>query len=598
MRLCLPTSALALLLLLPTSTRAADFSTEVLPILNTHCTQCHGGVKKSSGFSFTDPRSPFAPAKSGAIPVVPGEPGSSELIARITSSDPDERMPPEGDPLGPEQIALLQDWIARGAQWDRHWAFSPRSPGQTPAVQDMNWPANPIDHYVLEKLERAGIRPSPPADRPTLIRRVALDLTGLPPTPEQIEAFEDDQSPDAFEKVVDHFLASPHFGERWARHWLDQARYADSDGYEKDNARSDSWRWRQWVIDMINDDLAVDQFTIEQLAGDLIPDASPDQHLATAFHRQTLFNREGGVDPEEDRTKRVIDRATTIAAAWLGLTIQCAQCHDHPYDPITQREFYQFYAFFNNAEETTIPLPKHRESDIAKRQQAIEKAKAAARDELAVWMGKVRADLAYNAEHPLGIHPFKILEAKSTSGNALEVQADGSLLASGAIPDTDTYTLRLKPYRAGISGLKLEVMTDPQLPNNGPGTPITATSCSARSSSTATHSRAHTRITAKSISAPQTPWLPTKVRDGQSARRWASPTRRSLNSPSRSRATPRFPSSWCRTTAASTSSAASASRRSAVTSDPCRMRCAPSHQNRLPNSNSTSSPESTRSPVS
>ena len=469
MRLCLPTSALALSLLLPTSTRAVDFSTEVLPILNTHCTQCHGGVKKSSGFSFTDPRSPFALAKSGAIPVVPGEPGSSELIARITSSDPDERMPPEGDPLEPEQIALLHEWIARGAQWDQHWAFRPRSPGQKPEVQDKAWPTNPIDHYVLEKLERAGIRPSPPADRPTLIRRVALDLTGLPPTPEEVDAFEIDQSPDAFEKVVDQFLASPHFGERWARHWLDQARYADSDGYEKDNARSDSWRWRQWVIDMINDDLAVDQFTIEQLAGDLIPDARPEQHLATAFHRQTLFNREGGVDPEEDRTKRVIDRATTTAAAWLGLTIQCAQCHDHPYDPITQREFYQFYAFFNNADETTIPLPKHRESDIAKRQQAITAAKAAASDELAVWMGKVRADLAYNAAHPMGVHPLKILEAKSASGAALEVQADGSLRASGAIPDTDTYTLRLKPDRAGISGLKLELMTDPQLPNSGPG---------------------------------------------------------------------------------------------------------------------------------
>ena len=340
------------------STRAdVDFGRDVLPILSTNCASCHSGVKKTSGFSFSTPKSLFEPAESGAHPIVPGKPEASELISRVSHSNPDERMPPEGDPLDEKEIAILTEWIASGAKWDLHWAFSPRAPGSPPRTKNAAWPVNDIDRYVLRKLETAGIQPSPEADRYTLIRRVALDITGLPPTIAEVDAFVADNSENAYETIVDHYLASPHFGERWARHWLDQARYADSDGYEKDNARGDAWRWRQWVIASINDDQPFDQFTIEQIAGDLIPEAQAEQRLATAFHRQTLFNREGGVDPEEDRTKRVIDRATTTSATWLGLTIQCTQCHDHPYDPITQREFYEFYAFFNNADETTIALP-------------------------------------------------------------------------------------------------------------------------------------------------------------------------------------------------------------------------------------------------
>lgn len=462
--------AVACLTLGSSSAAETDFNRDVLPILSGKCTQCHGGVKKSSGFTFTDPQSPFGPAKSGAIPVVPGKSEQSELIVRITSTDDDERMPPEGDPLSEEEVEILKRWIDSGAKWEQHWAFQARDPGDTPLTRLTTWPMNPIDHYVLEKLEAAEITPSPEADRYTLIRRVALDLTGLPPTIEQVDTFADDQSPDAYEQMVDRFLTSPHFGERWARHWLDQARYADSDGYEKDNARSDAWRWRQWVIDAINRDLPFDQFTTEQIAGDLIPEGTPEQHLATAFHRQTLFNREGGVDPEEDRTKRVIDRATTTSAAWLGLTIQCTQCHDHPYDPITQKEFYQFYAFFNNANEATVSLPRVGAEKLALRQEEIDlvKAREDSRSALQTWLKEMRSNLAHNVANPLQEHPVEILEATTRSGTKLERQNDASLLASGK-PESDVFTLRIKIGQPAVSALKLELLPDERLPNRGPG---------------------------------------------------------------------------------------------------------------------------------
>ncbi|MGI9244407.1 MAG: PSD1 and planctomycete cytochrome C domain-containing protein [Verrucomicrobiales bacterium] len=446
-----------------------DFGRDVLPILSTKCASCHGGVKKTSGFTFTDPETLFVPAKSGVVPIVPGKPGASELIARVGHLDPDERMPPEGDPLEPGQIAILKEWIGNGAGWGQHWAFAPRAPGLGPRTKDIAWPLNGIDQYVLAKLEATGIEPSPEADRYTLIRRVALDLTGLPPTIAEVDAFVTDRSPDAYEKIVDQFLASPHFGERWARHWLDQARYADSDGYEKDNARDDAWLWRQWVIDSLNRDQPFDQFTTEQIAGDLIPDAKPEQRLATAFHRQTLFNREGGVDPEEDRTKRVIDRATTTATTWLGLTMQCTKCHDHPYDPIRQREFYEFYAFFNNADESSVGVPRFRPSDLAYKESALEEAKTAARAQAEAWLKNIRADLAYNAAHPPETEALNVLDAESSSGAKLELQEDGSLLVTGAIPDKDAYTLRLRVSQTGVTALKLEVLPDNRLPKNGPG---------------------------------------------------------------------------------------------------------------------------------
>jgi len=330
-----------------TASPAVDFIKEVQPLLTAHCIKCHGGIRAKGGFSFARKESVFSPAKSGLHPIVPGKPDASELLARITSHDEEERMPPE-DPLSAQQITTLRKWIEEGANWPGHWAFKP--PEKTIGAT--------IDSLVKSSLGKAGLKPSRQAEKHTLVRRLHLDLLGLPPSPAAITAFEKDTSPGAYQRLVDRTLQLPGFGERWARHWLDAARYADSDGYEKDNARPNAWRWRKWVIDAINHDMPFDQFTIEQLAGDLLPDATPSQKLATAFHRQTLFNREGGVDPEEDRTKRTIDRTATTSSTWLALSMECAQCHDHPYDPVSQREFYQFYAFFNNAEEADAQVPK------------------------------------------------------------------------------------------------------------------------------------------------------------------------------------------------------------------------------------------------
>ena len=267
-------------------------------------------------------------------------------------------------------VGLGWFWLASGAcaagqpgrSADAHWSFIAPQPALPPAIQDRGWARNPIDRFVLARLEREGLQPSPEADRPTLIRRLGFDLTGLPPDPSEVLRFVEDRSPQAYERLVERLLGSPHFGEHWGRHWLDLARYADSDGYEKDGTRPYAYLYRDWVIQALNRDLPFDEFTIEQLAGDLLPDATEEQKVATGFHRQTLTNREGGVDAEEFRCKAVVDRVSTTGAIWLGLTIGCAECHTHKYDPISQREFYQLYAFFNNASERELPLPSAAEA--------------------------------------------------------------------------------------------------------------------------------------------------------------------------------------------------------------------------------------------
>ena len=326
-----------------------DFARDVRPILNTHCTKCHGGIRAKAGLNLINKASVFRASESGLIPIVSGNLEKSELIRRIIHTDEEERMPPK-NPLKKEQIKTLHQWVKEGAKWPKHWSFN--------SLKETQKSNQTIDSIVEENLKNSGLMRSPTAGKRTLFRRLSLDLIGLPPEPEEILSFESDQTNDAYERLVTKLLSSPHFGERWARHWLDGARYADSDGYEKDNDRPNAWRWRKWVIDSINADMPFDQFTTEQIAGDLLPNATPEQHLATAFHRQTLYNREGGVDAEEDRTKRTIDRSNTTASVWLGLTLECAQCHDHPYDPISQRDFYQFYAFFNDTDESEADVPK------------------------------------------------------------------------------------------------------------------------------------------------------------------------------------------------------------------------------------------------
>jgi hypothetical protein len=328
-----------------------DFGRDVLPILSENCFTCHGPDAKARKAGLR------LDVKEGALRdeepvVVPGQPDESELIVRVTSRDADEVMPPPKTKgaLAPGQVEVLRRWIGQGANWGRHWAFeTPRRPA-LPAVRDRDWPRGPIDHFVLARLEAEGLAPSPQAEATTLIRRVTLDLTGLPPSPGEVDAFLADRSPDAYEKLVDRLLQSPRYGERMAARWLDAARYADTNGYQSDGERT-MWRWRDWVIDAYNRNMPFDRFTIEQLAGDLLPNPSLDQMIATGFNRNHRGNAEGGIIPEEYAVEYVVDRVETTATVWLGLTIGCARCHDHKFDPISQREFYRLFAFFNNVPE-------------------------------------------------------------------------------------------------------------------------------------------------------------------------------------------------------------------------------------------------------
>jgi hypothetical protein len=352
-RLFLP---FALALLTPTASPAADkvdFARDIRPILSNHCFKCHGPAVQKSKLRLDDRA---AAVKKGAI--TPGKVADSAIIQRVCEpSDEDGRMPPPeaGERLSPEQIAKLKAWIEQGAEYAPHWAFVKPASVALPTVRQKDWTRNPIDAIVLARLEAAGLKPSPEADKATLIRRVTLDLTGLLPTPREVEDFLQDESPAAYERVVDRLLASPHYGERQARHWLDLARYADSNGYTIDGPRQ-IWPYRDWVIGALNTDMPFDRFTIEQLAGDLLPNSTQEQKVATGFHRNTSFNEEGGTDPEQFRVERTIDRTNTTGAVWLGLTVGCAQCHDHKYDPFAQKDYYRLYAFFNSCDEPTVPL--------------------------------------------------------------------------------------------------------------------------------------------------------------------------------------------------------------------------------------------------
>ncbi len=325
-----------------------DFNTQVRPILNNNCLGCHGGVKKQSELSFLFMEEALLPAKSGKKAIIPGNANGSELIKRVTSLDPEVVMPPEDHRLNDQEISILKDWINQGAKWEEHWAYVPPDSNIAPPQGAVDWGSNEIDQFVFTKLQEEGLNPSEEAEKTTLIRRLSLDLIGLPPTIEETNQFINDSDPAAYEHLVDRLLSSKHFGERWAAVWLDLARYADSKGYQKDRLRKEIWRYRDWVINAFNEDKPFDQFTIEQLAGDLLTNPSDEQILSTAFHRNTMTNDEGGTDDEEFRVAAVIDRLNTSFEIWQGTTIGCVQCHSHPFDPIKHEEFYELYAFFNN----------------------------------------------------------------------------------------------------------------------------------------------------------------------------------------------------------------------------------------------------------
>ena len=327
--------------------KQVDFNHEVRPILNGKCIACHGGVKQAGGFGVLFREDALGKGKSGRIGIVPGDPDASEVIRRITHPDRAQRMPRHRDPLSKEEIETLRRWIAQGAKWQDHWAYvKPVSPA-LPEVSDVKWARNGIDRFVLARLNKEKLEPSAPASCDVLIRRVSLDLIGLPPTPEEAAAFCRDPSEKAYQQVVDRLLASPRYGEHGAAMWLDLSRYADSRGYEKDSHR-EIWRYRDWLINSFNRDVPFDRFTTEQIAGDLIPGATDEQVLATAFHRNTMTNDEGGTTDEEFRTVAVLDRVNTTWEVWQGTTISCVQCHSHPYDPFRHKEYYRLVAFFNN----------------------------------------------------------------------------------------------------------------------------------------------------------------------------------------------------------------------------------------------------------
>jgi mono/diheme cytochrome c family protein len=344
-----------------------DYANQVKPLLARHCVGCHGPEKQRGGLRVDTVTALRTGGDSGPA-VVPGKAGDSLLLKAVCGAEGVKSMPPKGPPLTAAEVAVLRTWVDAGAQGpanetvaptvkaaNKHWSFQPVQHPTPPTVKDTAWVRNPIDNFILARLEEKKIRPSPEADRVTLIRRLSLDLLGLPPTPEQVEAFVNDPAADAYERLVDRLLASPHYGERWGRHWLDLARYADSNGYSIDAPRQ-IWKYRDWVLDALNRDMPFDQFAIEQLAGDMLPGATVEQKVATGFHRNTPINEEGGIDLEQFRVESIVDRVNTTGSVFLGLTIGCCQCHDHKFDPVSQREYYQLFAFLNSVDEPKLEL--------------------------------------------------------------------------------------------------------------------------------------------------------------------------------------------------------------------------------------------------
>ncbi len=469
-----------------------DFARDIQPLLSKRCWECHGEAKQEAGLRLTNRQAILAGGESGRV-VVPSNAQESRLVELVTSTDSDEMMPPEGDRLSSQEVALLKAWIDQGMPWtgagpsghsteSNHWAYQPLRDVAPPQIKNVDWAQNPIDNFISAELEQQGIAPSPQADRYTLIRRLSLDLLGLLPSVEEVDEFVRDARPNAYEILVDRLLDSQHFGERWGRHWLDLSRYADSDGYEKDNARPDAYRWRDWVIDAINADMPFDQFTVEQLAGDLLAGADAMQRLATAFHRQTLTNTEGGTDKEQFRVEACFDRTETTGTVWLGLTIGCARCHAHKYDAISQREYYQLYAVFNNGDEENTVVPKSKpevdsygpvkaahDSDVAKLTNKLRGEQAAQEPAFTQWLSQVIAQQRRTISEPVKQHALENVAVAGDAGVEFAVQKDASILVSGKNPTHTSYVATAKVPVNAATSLRLDILPDDSLPKKGPG---------------------------------------------------------------------------------------------------------------------------------
>lgn len=454
------------------------YGRDILPNLKGRCGSCHGGPSAAAGLDLTT-----VDGMRRSRVVKPGDPDGSVLVRRLKGLDGKPQMPMGFVPLDEREIETIRRWIAQGAKIeDRiapHWAFQPVQRPPVPRIEDP-WIRNPIDAFVLARLRSEKVKPSDEADRETLIRRVSLDLIGLPPTLEELDAFLSDDRPDAYERLVDRLLASPHYGERQAQYWLDLARYADSNGYEVDRMRS-HYRYRDWVIAAFNANMPFDEFSIEQLAGDLLPSPTTDQLIATGFHRNTMWNEEGGVDPAEAMFETISDRVATTATVWLGVTMACAKCHDHKFDPITQKDYYRMYAFFaNNAYEArgdhnvgqrkfyepTLPLPTpadtqliaDREEELRDLQTELETARAGAKDRLEAWEKAARL-VTWTTLAP---------KVSSRAGSVPAAGDDRVIRFEGPTPDQEAYTLEFEIPK-GVGGLRLEVLPDAALVNKGPG---------------------------------------------------------------------------------------------------------------------------------
>ena len=470
-----------------------DFNRDIRPIFNSQCITCHGGVKQASGVSFSYREQALGRGKSGRPIVVPGRPGASELIARVTSHDPEVRMPLHGTPLSSQQIELLRRWIKEGATWQNYWAFVPPTPQALPAVKQASWVRRPLDRFILARLEKERLSPAPQADKAELLRRVSLDLTGMPPTPEEQAAFLADTSPNAYEKQVDRLLASPRYGERWASMWLDLARYGDTKGFEKDRARPGTWTYRDWVIDAFNRNLSYDRFAITQIAGDLLPHPSFSDRIATSFHRQTAANDEGGTDDEEFRLAAVMDRASTTWSALNGVSFNCVQCHSHPYDPIRHVEYYKFLAFFDSSRDADIGFDRSLEEDWPVLHVPKDKAQFAEADSLQLEETQLRDTLVGESRaaadgdkswHPLPIRGGRVdvmlaieraLALPENRGGGAGLKEDlayarsgkaapagfkitgGMAEKTGTIPVESVFEFMLDPAAPELTALRIEV---------------------------------------------------------------------------------------------------------------------------------------------
>ena len=443
--ICLIVSSLAL----PQHIRAnerVDFRRDIRPLLSDACFHCHGPDEESQEAGL---RLDLA-AEATESAIVPGDPDDSEVMARILSTDQDEVMPPpqSGKSLTKDQIELIRRWIEQGAKYEQHWAFVKPARPSVPPSQQTQWVTNPIDAFVWKRLAQEGIRPSPRADKATLLRRLHLDLIGLPPTPEQVDAFLT-AADDPYADQIDQLLQSQHFGERWARIWLDAARYADSNGYEKDTPRQ-MWFYRDWVINALSSDMPYDQFVIHQIAGDLLPDARQNERVATGFLRNSMINEEGGADPEQFRMEAMYDRMDAIGKSVLGLTVQCAQCHSHKYDPLTQHEYYEMFAFLNNTHDAIIPVytpeeTKQRDKvldEIDKIQQQLKAEMPDWRERLGVWEESV----GQSTQH------WEVLKPTSLpyEGQKFRVLGDSSILSESYAPKTSAPNIQAQTRRRGL----------------------------------------------------------------------------------------------------------------------------------------------------